>query len=106
MRGSTLFADIAYSEPALAEKQSKGRSSDLIAKRNELLVDRFFYYKSRRYDYVYILELLSNEFFLAESTIPQILEKPNNQVYYRRLRMEQPEIKTFKIKWPHLLWAA
>jgi hypothetical protein len=109
-KGSTsLFSEILfdYDNDSLAIKAEKGRSKDLIAKRNELLVDRYFFYlKNFHFRYDHIITLLSDEFFLSEVTIPKILMMADNQLYLRRLKMEVPPVKSFKEKWPHLIWAA
>jgi hypothetical protein len=109
-KGSTsLFSEILfdYDNESLAAKAEKGRSKDLIAKRNELLVDRYFFYlKNFHYRYDHIIDLLSDEFFLSEVTIPKILSLSDNLLYLRRLKKEPPPLKSFKEKWPHLQWAA
>lgn len=114
-RGSSLFSNILFDETQVAPKEQKGRNSQLHTKRNQLLVDRYFYYaKLIGYNYPKVLYNLEQEFFLAQSTIPQIMEKPDNQLYLRRLKMEYKEIelagqqqkflKTLQQKWPHIVW--
>ncbi|RXK57553.1 hypothetical protein ESA94_20355 [Lacibacter luteus] len=107
MRGSqSLFADIVFND-TLPPKERKGRNNTLQVKRNECLIDRYFFYaKLIGYNYPKVLEMLESEFFLCISTIPQIMEKPDNQLYLRRLKMEQPTKQHFEKKWPHIKWAA
>lgn len=52
----------------------RGRSSDLIQKRNECLVLRYYFHsKIRRLKYEDVLSVLSEEFFLSEYTIVKIV---------------------------------
>ncbi|MCG8477048.1 MAG: hypothetical protein MI784_16395 [Cytophagales bacterium] len=59
------------------EKMKKGRSADLISRRNSALVKRFYFWteiKRRRFDDT--LQILSlDEFFISEQTIENILRK-------------------------------
>lgn len=105
-RGSkSLFADVIFDD-VLPKKERKGRNSLHYTKRNECLIDRFFFYaKIIGYNYPKTLGLLEAEFWICESTIPQVMEKPDNQLYLRRLKMEQPDIKIFRQKWPHFNWS-
>ena len=101
MRGSnTLFSDIF--EDNVVIKQRKGRSADLIKLRNECLIDRYFYYGLQKFRYNYILDILSKEFFLSPITIPEVIEA--NFEKLSALKKEQPAMKYFKEKWPHLSW--
>lgn len=101
MRGSnTLFADIF--EDIVVIKQRKGRSADLINQRNECLIDRYFYYGQQKLRYNYILDILSKEFFLSRITIPEVIEA--NFEKLSALKKQQPSLKYFKDRWPHLTW--
>lgn len=105
-RGITLFNDLLPAK-TLPEKQIKGRDKELISKRNELLLDRLFFYKALyRWDYDFVLEKLSNEFFLSERTIGDIISNTGSQLYLRTLKIEQPSKNNLEKKWPHLKWAA
>jgi hypothetical protein len=102
LRGSlTLFADI-FETPA-PKLVKKGRSSQLHDKRNECLVDRYYFYANfsdKRYSA--IIEILSVEFFLSTVTIPELLQA--NQAQIRALKKQNPGKVWFKGKWPHLTW--
>ncbi len=104
MRGSnTLFSDI-FETPSTVVKQRKGRSSSLIAKRNECLIDRYYYlakFHEKRYDI--IIRNLSAEFFISEVTIPEIID--DNFDLLAALKKQQYPPAYFKAKWPHLTWA-
>lgn len=105
MRGSqSLFADIFVKESHPQPRLRKGRSRELIARRNECLITRYYFYakfKEKRYDK--ILEALSAEFFLSDYTIPEIITA--NYAQLKGLHKEQPPISVFAKKWPHMVWA-
>ena len=102
-RGSqTLFAEIFESTPGVAE-QRKGRSADLHKKRNECLIDRYYFYgKFEEKRYSIILETLSHEFFISVVTIPDVISE--NVAQLQVLKREKPTEHYFKKKWPHLVW--
>lgn len=102
MRGSnTLFADIFEDQQPV--KQRKGRSSTLIAQRNECLIDRYYFYgKFCDKRYTSILKTLSLEFFISEVTIPEVIT--DNETFLHSLKKQQPTPQHFKKKWPHLVW--
>ena len=104
MRGSnTLFSDIF--EDNKPPKQRKGRSLNLINKRNECLIARYFYYgKFCDKKYTSIIEILSEEFFLSTVTIPEIID--DNSQLLHSLKKEANNPNHFKNKWPHLTWPA
>lgn len=99
-----LFKDIFTDDtPAPVEKQKRGRSDVLNAKRNECLLDRYFFYgrfTDKRYEK--ILEELSSEFFLSAVTIPKIVDENLDKLI--ALKKEKPEKSFFQNKWPHLVW--
>jgi hypothetical protein len=107
MRGSRTLFDEIIVQDAPAAKEGKGRNASLRDKRNECLLDRYFFYaRLKSLNYPKVIELLSHEFWLCESTIPQIMEKPDNVSYLHKLKQQSPAEKTFAKKWPHLNWAA
>ena len=101
MRGSlSLFNDlIEEQKPAVSE----GGERIMRIKRNECLVHRhFFYLKFKDLRYASVIERLSEEFFLSQITVIQILEEHSELLY--KLKSEPP-VKTFYGKtWPHLVW--
>lgn len=112
----TLFQEIFMPETAIPDKQRKGRSSTLIEKRNECLLDRYYWHgrkqiDGKRIDYSSLLETVSNEFFLSMVTIPDIVDA--NYTYLTTLKSDWPiwdrqkeekMRKHFQLKWPHLVW--
>jgi len=105
-RGSlTLFKDIFIESPSFSDdiKKRKGRSEHHISRRNECLIDRYFFYAKftgKRYDLV--LKTISDEFFLSEVTIPEIIDANYEQL--ASLKKEQPNKNYFVKRWPHLIW--
>lgn len=100
----TLFKDIFIeTDEKPVEKQKKGRSEQLNSRRNECLIDRYFFlgrFSGQRYDL--ILSQLSNEFFLSEVTIPKIVDENLEKLV--ALKQQRPDKKYFQEKWPHLTW--
>lgn len=69
----------------------------------ECITDRYYFYgKFMHYYYEKILEELHKEFFLAEITISEIINKQIDQL--QELKNTDPDKKFFKQKWPHLNW--
>lgn len=104
-RGSTtLFSDIIHTS-VLPEKQSKGRSKSLIEGRNELLINRhYFFLRNFKFSYDSVLEILEDEFYIGVITIPQIMARPDNRAILHRLKQNPPDISLLEKKWPHLVW--
>lgn len=100
----TLFKNIFQEEtPAPIEKQRKGRSEHHNSKRNDCLIDRYFFYgKYSGLRYELILERLSGEFFLSAVTIPKIVDENLDKLI--ELKKQKPEKGFFQNKWPHLVW--
>ena len=106
MRGfNTLFTDIFDQSKEPSPKTSKGRSNHLHQARNETLVSRYFYYGNffdRKYSYEFIIKKVASEFYLSPVTVPEIIEANYNLLV--KLKKEQPALKYFREKWPHLVW--
>lgn len=104
MRGKNIFKNSSPSPDAPVQKTTrKGRNSGLLARRNECLVDRYYYYGNftdKRFDL--IVEQLSAEFFLSVATIPEIIENHLEQL--QQLKKETPSVAYFQRRWGHLKW--
>jgi hypothetical protein len=106
LRGTkTLFTDLFLPTLEPATKLRSGRNKDLCDKRNECLVERYYYHArikhpDARYDI--LIKLLKDEFFLSDSTIPKILEQ--NTKHLHSLKKQQPSKSYFVKRWPHLVW--
>lgn len=104
-RGSlTLFKNIFQDDsPAPSEKQRKGRSELHNSRRNDCLIDRYFFYgRFSGLRYELILEMLSHEFFLSAVTIPKVVDENLDKLI--QLKKEKPDVSFFQNKWPHLVW--
>lgn len=98
-----LFNDVFVSPPELTVSRP-GRNEDLVNKRDECLVDRYYYYGKfslMRYDA--ILQSLQDEFFIEEFTIQKRINQNYDQL--AQLKTQKPQRDFFKKKWPHLVWA-
>ena len=104
MRGQqAIFADYLDDFPPVMSVSRKGRSEELHAKRNEALVERYYYYLifgDKRYNI--ILDILQNEFHIASYTIHERISE--NRTILDELRGKKPELSYFKKKYPHLVW--
>ena len=103
MRGQQVIFNEIFTEAPVLSVSRRGRSEDLIDKRNAALIDRYFFYgfyEKLRYDV--ILEKLSNEFFIAPFTIQERITDCYEQL--DELRLKKPSKDYFKKKYPHLVW--
>jgi len=74
-RGSRFFVEFLKTPEAIEKTFKKGRSLQLIAKRNEKLFHRYYYHsRIRQLKYELVLVELANDFDLSESTLVQIIE--------------------------------
>ncbi|NOS92463.1 MAG: hypothetical protein HOP30_11110 [Cyclobacteriaceae bacterium] len=113
-RGSlSLFRDVFTDTEKTTAEQSKGRSKELVDKRNECLIHRYWYYGNfpvkldnkveGKLSYPSILNILQEEFFInSEHTIPQIIDECYDQL--TELRAHKPGKDYFRKKYPHLVW--
>ena len=98
----TLFKEDKKEED-LVIPERKGRNELLIQKRNELLFSRYYYYaKMRCLKYPNVLEALSEELFLSERTIQNILMENSSQL--NLIIKARHGTKFFKDKFPYLVW--
>lgn len=72
-----------------AISETRGRSSDLIKRRNKCLMHRFYFYaKKRDLRYEDTITLLGEEFFLAPRTVMAIIIKTSSlpDVSYKEMK--------------------
>lgn len=99
----TLYRQIFVEDSSNPDSKRKGRNEHLNNRRNDCLIDRYFWYgkfSGLRYDL--IIKALSEEFFLTEVTVPRIVE--DNFEKLAALKQMKPDKKYFLKKWPHLTW--
>ena len=93
--------DVATDTIALPER--KGRSEELVQKRNELLVCRHYYYtRIIELQYHRCLQKLEAEFFLSQRTIIDIIN--NQSRLLKSINAQKPQAKYFKEKYPFIVW--
>lgn len=81
----------------------KGRSEDLLLKRNLLLVSRYYYFvKLRGFQYHTTLKQLEKELFLTQRTITNILM--GERAFLNELKKHNTDVPVFKKKYPFMLW--
>lgn len=98
----SLFAD-DIPTTATATPERKGRSEELLTKRNELLVCRHYYYtRIVELQYARALERLEDELYLSQRTIINIVN--DNYTLLKKINAEKPEAKYFKQKFPFMVW--
>ena len=84
------------------KKCSKGRSIDLLKKRNECIYGRFYYYsKLHKKRYEEVINLLRNEFFLTENRIVVLIQSAPTEALRA---FDSWDIKDFEKKYKFLNW--
>lgn len=106
MRGQRLYTSLFETEPVETQKIAslqvkKGRSQLLIDKRNECLLDRYYYYgKLCGLKYSQVIKHLSNEFFLSTSFVITIITSHSAVLsHYATLNPTRKDLQT---KWPFI----
>lgn len=80
-----------------------GRNLELIDKRNEVLLNRYYVYcVICKFNYLMIIDRLSIEFFLSPITIQKIIS--NNVSKILELKKIKPTITTLKKEYPFFNW--
>jgi hypothetical protein len=104
LRGSnTLFKEFFETEQPVKVAPKGIIQSTNTSRRNECLVDRYFFYgKFYGLSYTRILEELVKEFFISRETISDVISDNINQL--RLIKKTSPVRADLKKKWPHLDW--
>ncbi len=102
MRGQKLFNELIKSETALAST-GKGRNQELLAQRNECLIDRYYFFsRFTKKNYEEVLNRLMGEFFLTPDRIARVVQ--DHAAALKTHRQESTSVNVLQIKWPHLKW--
>ena len=102
MRGEKFFNEVIR-DTGLNKGTTKGRSPNLLTKRNECLVARYFYYGYLKHKcFEEILKLLVLEFYLSPSTVCQVVKDKGDQLQI--LKQKEPTAHYFQSRWPHMKW--
>ena len=102
MRGQKIYNEVIKGE-GLNTNARKGRNSNLVERRNECLLARYFYYgfyKNKCYED--IMRILVTEFFLSPNTIAGIVQ--NNEELLKAVKQRARVSYYFQNRWPHLKW--
>lgn len=105
-RGIGVFNSLLFEDDAtttLVRPEHKGRCPELIEKRDELLLYRF-YYKSKIQRRIYddVLDALEAEFFISQTMIKKIIQSKSELVL--QIKRQQPDVTALKKRWPHIVW--
>lgn len=114
-RGANLlFKDFFTEEtPVIPIDRKKGRSPQLIEKRNDLLVHRYHFHRTKKIDgkkisYDSLVETVADEFFLSIDTVIDLMIDQHGKL--SALNAEWPMDKNSPFgkfcekKWKHLVW--
>lgn len=106
MRGKRIFeSTMGTVVQKSAEPKKAGRSSELHAFRNDVLLHRYYFYSklySVRLAYDEILRILSVEFALSPFTIAEIIT--GNTEILKGIIAEGLTVRRLSQKFPHLNW--
>lgn len=109
-----LFKDFFTDEaPVISINRRKGRSSELIEQRNDCLVHRYHYHRTRKLEgktisYQSLVETVAAEFFLSKETVVDLMIDQHSTL--TSLNKEYPAdrhqhfTKVCSRKWLHLVW--
>lgn len=106
-RGGNFFNEMAEeSKPAKAAKkrgEGRGRSPELIARRNDKVFCRYYYFsRIIKLKYELVLEALISDFDLTESTLIQIIEQNTSAI--AELKTNNVTREQLKAKYPSFYW--
>ena len=102
----SIFKNLFTDDNNIVKSDSKtrrGRSDELVKKRNELLIHRYYYYsKIELKQYENVLSELEKEFFLAPITIVKIVH--TNIEMLKNINKSKPQKSYFKGLFPFVVW--
>lgn len=103
MIGERLFKELTTKKIVVGKTNKKGRNVELIFKRNDCMLYRYYYYsKLMKRRYSDIITLLSNDFFISERTIIDIVSQ--NSTKLKEIFSESLNDKNLQQKFNHLNW--
>ena len=105
MRGTriidSVFNDASY-QVENKIKRKVCRDPELINKRNEALLHRYYFWALKNIRYEQVLKILSNEFYLSNITITKILSAQIDRLL--QIKKQKPAIHDLKKLYPYLNW--
>lgn len=105
-RGLSIYNNLLFTDNTQEDKPSSpsiGRSPELISKRDEFLLHRFYWKtKVERKVYPDVFQELSEELWLSKIQIQKIITSKIDEVL--RIKNSKPDVKDLRSKWPHIIW--
>lgn len=102
MRGQRTFEKITQTA-GLADNQRIGRSNALVARRNECLLVRCYYWSTEKNKcYEEVIRLLVDEFFISPVTVARLMQRHAKRL--AGLRQSPPTSYYLQLRWPHFRW--
>ncbi len=92
-----------YVEAETLKTDIRGRSADRLNRRNDKIINRFYFYSMiRKMNYEHVIDELAKEFDLAPRTITDMLLKNDRVV--AEVMTKKPPVVDLKKKYPYLSW--
>lgn len=105
MRGSVIFESLFEPEEDQSETPPRGRNPELIARRNELILHRYWFFGAyTQIRHSAVIKALSDEFFLTDRRVQDIIFASGEQL--KAMRASPPKLDELRARWPHLSWRA
>ena len=101
MLGSRILADRLENKRVVVA--TKGRDVNLVKRRNDAMVYRYYMYNSYDWSYVRIIETISEEFYLTSRTVTNILTA--NIDALKLIKREKPPLSSLSKKYPQFDWS-
>lgn len=109
IRGSRRHTEIVHTLFGIEtvpeqEERVKGRSAELLAKRNKRIATRYYYYaRFTKYDWQEILAELEEDFELSAATLADLIADECD-VEIKELMRSKPELWVLKSRYPRMIW--
>jgi spore coat polysaccharide biosynthesis protein SpsF (cytidylyltransferase family) len=106
MRGRQIVDSIFYGLDTDQKKSSKRkvcRDPELIKKRNEALIHRYYFWVQQKIRYEEVVRVLGDEFYLSTTTITKILTINVDRLL--QIKKEKPTVQELKKQYPYINWA-
>jgi hypothetical protein len=98
-----LFNELFAETPVLTIASRNGRNEELDQRRNDCLIDRFFFIgRETKMGWQPTVIKTAEQFFLTPFQVSKIVQRNADKL--RKLKKEQPGKNYFIKKWPHLVW--
>lgn len=114
IRGSQIsFKNVFYDEattPSLPHTKANGRSKELHDRRNECLLERYYFTgRITKQRYEAVIEKVAAEFFITDFHCSKIILQNNDKLISIKMKWKNEDdkkvLQAFTKKWPQLVWA-